>query len=706
MATALKKLLFFSGLIILLLIIGHCDTGKYGSTNRYYNDPYPEVKLSKFVQLPVGAVTPEGWLRKQLSAWAEGITGHLHEYKPGTFWNAWDNRKFKKETWWPYEQQAYWADGLFQLAYILNDNRLKRIADDLEEKILSGQKQDGYFGGWPDAPYSNDGEIYTLSLISQALLSYYSATGDERIISSLQKAFRHVYSNCKPLPDSSGSLPVAWRGGSYGWPSASHIIYPIFRVYTRTGDEELLKLADLIYEAGQKTGTGQSAQRSCIRVRSLLSEGNTFYDLHGVDATEVLRIPAIHYLYSDNEEDLNASIRGISKVEKYCEQVHGAPSCDEQLRGPGAVNNTEMCTQSTWSATKQTMFAITGDIHYADGVEKIVFNIGPGSRRPDGKAIEYYSAPNQVACTDNSCRAPLIYPDRQSFRPDGDPAVPCCIGQSNRLYPNYVKDAMWLASVDNGLAAVCYGPCKVTACAGDRGEKVTVNEITNYPFEEKIRFEVNSKKDVKFPFYLRIPGWCTNAIIKINDLPCNDDLLPCSLVRIDRLWHPGDSVVLSLPMKIRLSVWNNSSVAVERGPLVYSLKIKQKWEKIGERFPGFPDWKCLSESDWNFAICFNLENNGLKKFPLISVHYPADLYFTVKYNKVPEGSYPWEFSPIELLCKGKKVDHWKLPEDDVTPDVPQSPILNNNPVEEITLIPMGCAPVRITYFPVAEMQHN
>jgi hypothetical protein len=708
----LTKSIFAVIAIVILLITIQCDFNRKGNINKYYDNPYPEDKLSMFIQLPVGTVQPEGWIRKELQAWAEGITGHLHEYKENVFWNTWDDRKFRSERakkekgkWWSYEQQAYWADGLFQLAYILNDERLKKISDDFVDKVLAGQKEDGYFAGWPDDPYSNDGEIYTLSLISQALISYYSATGDGRIIPALQKAFRHIYINCKPVPDSAGLLPVAWHGGSYGWPSATHIIYPVLQVYSRTGDRELFDLAELIYKTGQEiTFVGRNGRRSDLQIKNLLLSGNTFYDMHGVDATEVLRIPAIRYLYSGNQDDLNASIRGHDKIERYSDQAHGAPSSDEQLREPGATISTEMCTQSTWSSTRQTMFAITGNVNYADGVEKIVFNIGPGSRKPGGKAIQYYSAPNQVACTDNSNRAPLTLPRRHSFNPDADPTTPCCIGQSNRLYPNFVKDAMWLASLDNGLAAACYGPSRVSAKVGKNGEIITIMEKTNYPFEDKIIFNFTSAKPVEFPLYLRIPGWCSEASIKINGQTYKDDLIPGKMVRIERIWNTDDSVELNLPLKINLSVWNNSSVAVERGPLVYSLKIKQNWEMIGERFPGFPDWKCLPASDWNYALCFFLEVHGPKKFPLISTIYPTESYFTVKYNDVPEDSYPWEYPPIEITCKGKKVDNWKLLEDDVTPDVPPGPVLNNNPEEDITLIPFGCAPIRITYFPVAEKQ--
>ena len=145
---------------------------------------------------------------------------------------------------------------------------------------------------------------------------------------------------------------------------------------------------------------------------------------------------------------------------------------------------------------------------------------------------------------------------------------------------------------------------------------------------------------------------------------------------------------------------------MERGPLVYSLKIKQNWEKSEERFPGFPDWNCMPGSDWNYALYFFLEVHGPKKFPLISRLHDVSSYFKVKYNEIPEDSYPWEYPPVEISCIGKKVDNWKLLEDNVTPEVPQSPVINDNPEEEITLIPFGCAPIRITYFPVADKKRE
>ena len=683
----------------------------------HYTAPYPGVVTPAFSQLPLGAVKPKGWLKGTLQAWGEGITGHLHEYRSDTFWNTWDDRRFRKENresfhssaWWPFEQQGYWGDGIVQTAYILDDQRLKGVADEFINRVLAGQNPDGYMGITPDEPYSDTGDVYVLSELTLGLMSYYSATEDPRIIQAMQKGFKHILENCKPLSGDEDSLPPgfewpvglgataaaakhglhpAWIGT--GWPYACHIIDAVLWVYSKTGDPQMKELADVIYDAMQQVP-------SDFQTKHLLLDGRSIRDHHGVDVAETIRIPALYYLYSGDERDLQATIKALESVERYHGLVYGGPASDEHLRYPSTISNTEFCTHTVFNYTKQQMFAITGDVQYADGIERALFNVAPGSARPDGKAMQYFTAPNQVASTSTSCNLPFgVFNDGQLIRPDGDPSTQCCVGEATRLYPNYIATAMWLASQDNGLAAACYGPSTVSAKVGEQGKVVRISEQTNYPFEEKIRFVVESSESVKFPLYLRIPGWCNEAGIKINGETYAVDLVPGKMVKIERDWSSGDRVELDFPMHIRFSRGDRGSVAVERGPLVYALKIKHNWKNLGERFAGFPDWEVRPGSAWNYALILDL-SYGKDRMPA------AGDYFTIKYADVSKDSNPWEYPPIELVCKAKKVDGWKILKGDVTPHVPQSPVVNDNPEEMVTLVPYGSTRIRITYFPVAEV---
>ncbi|MGC8643081.1 MAG: beta-L-arabinofuranosidase domain-containing protein, partial [Isosphaeraceae bacterium] len=636
--------------------------------------------------------------------WADGVTGHLHEYRregEWRFWNAFDNRSYKNGTrfqdkWWPFEEQPYWADGLFQLAYILDDARLKGIARELVDRCLAGQSSDGYMGGWPEKPYSNEGDLYTQSLLFKALVSYQRATNDPRIVPALQRALRHIKRHCPPVLDN--SISPAWKGGSYGWPSACHIIRSILWVYSKTNDPELMELTRAIHDAGQV----HPGHFSTIQVRGLLTAADPVAGMHGVDTTELLEIPALYSLFSGNADDLRASIRGIAKVHELHGQIHGGPVSDEQLAQPnGAVVWTEMCDQATWSVTQETLLAITGQVQYADAVERIVFNVFPGSTRPDGKAAQYFTAPNLVACTRTSCQRGTTPRQRHLFCPDADPDCLCCIGEANRVYPNYVASAMWLSTPDRGLVAACFGPCTVTAEAGSEGKQVTIAEETGYPFDERIRFVIKGPHALAFPFSLRIPGWCENPSLTVNGAraPARGG----GMARIDRLWRPGDTVELVLPMKVVLTARSRGAVAVERGPLVYALKIVHVWKRLRERFPDFPDWECRPGSSWNYALCLALGKGPTPTAPaVLAQDPPASSYFTVTHPRRSGDASPWESSPIELTCKARRVKGWELLEKEVTPDVPPSPVTTDSPEQLITLVPYGCTRIRITHFPVAD----
>jgi hypothetical protein len=686
-----------------------------------YADPYPGIVSPKFFLLPVGAVKPEGWLQTTLRGSSEGITGHLQEYRSDSLWRTWDDRayrgkpqlgqngNFSHEVWWPYEQQAYWADGLVQLAYILDDERLKKIADEFISKTLAGQTSEGYMGGWPAHPYTNtdDGDIYTQGHIMRVLISYYNASEDPRVIPAMQKALHHMYAHCPPLLDKDGRLPPAWWAGSAMWPIASQIIYACLWVYSKTGDEQVMNLANMTFKATQDAArhTGDDDGPSDIRLASLLSDSDDLYTMHGVDLTLLLKIPANHYLFSGKQDELDASIKGIEKVDRFSGHVHGGPAADEALGEPTAVAGTETCDTAEYSLTKEQMFAITGDVNYIDGVEKMVFNTFPGATKTDFKATQYFSYPNTIA---------------QTYLPDADPGVLCCVANWCRVYPNYVSTSMWLSSQDNGLAAAGYGPSTVLAKVGAGGQTVTITEATSYPFEEKIHLALKASAVAKFPLYLRIPGWCKEATVEVNGKSDLASPLPGRMVKIDRAWSDGDTVDLNLPMHVVLTRWDKWSVAVERGPLVYALKVKENWKKARERFAGFPDWEVRTGSDWNYALCFRLYRGGMISRRRLddekSEVNAGDSYFNVNYHKLAEGANPWENPPIELITKAKKVKEWRLKKElpavlpmnnagaeEFTPDVPESPVTSNSPEQEITLIPYGCTHVRVTYFPVTSI---
>lgn len=212
--------------------------------------------------------------------------------------------------------------------------------------------------------------------------------------------------------------------------------------------------------------------------------------------------------------------------------------------------------------------------------------------------------------------------------------------------------------------------------------------------------------DVYFPFYLRVPGWCENATIAINCRELDPRANGGSYILIDRKWSDGDEVVLNLPMDIGLRTWqvNQNSVSVDYGPLTFSLKIEEDYNQLNstqtaiwdskwqddanpEKWPSF---EIMPTSDWNYGLI--VDKNDLSSS------------FSVRKKEWPEDNYPFSVAnaPIEIQAHGKRIPSWQIDQYGLVDVLPRYPAETNQPAEDITLVPMGCARLRISAFPVVQ----
>jgi DUF1680 family protein len=333
----------------------------------------------------------------------------------------------------------------------------------------------------------------------------------------------------------------------------------------------------------------------------------------------------------------------------------------------------------------ENMMTITGDVGMMDYLEKIAFNALPAQISDDYMARQYYQQANQV----------MVSRQHRNFVTSYDgtdqcfgilTGYPCCTTNMHQGWPKFVQN-LWQSTEDNGLAALIYAPSEIRAKVAN-GTEVIMLEETDYPFNDNIRFTFKSAVPVAFPLHLRIPAWCDKSIIKINgeiwDRPAGNQI-----IKVKRDWKKNDVVELILPMKVTTSRWFNNSVGVERGPLVYALKVEEQWKDVPntDKYGHFREVKAAS--DWNVGIWEKCLKN-------------PDSAFQVSMQK-EAGNHPWnlENAPIELKAKGKKIPEWRVYNGDAGP-LPYSNIeyLQDKPAEIITLVPYGCSTLRISEFPV------
>ena len=139
-------------------------------------------------------------------------------------------------------------------------------------------------------------------------------------------------------------------------------------------------------------------------------------------------------------------------------------------------------------------------------------------------------------------------------------------------WPKFVE-SMWMATNDNGLALVSYGPSVVKARVG-KAKEVTITEETNYPFNGSVKLTINTDKKVRFPIDLRIPGWADSVIVKFKGETIK--VKSGSVYKVNERWKNGDQIFVEIPMKLRFERRYNNSVALLRGPIYFSLRIRQR----------------------------------------------------------------------------------------------------------------------------------
>jgi hypothetical protein len=134
---------------------------------------------------------------------------------------------------------------------------------------------------------------------------------------------------------------------------------------------------------------------------------------------------------------------------------------------------------------------------------------------------------------------------------------------------------------------------------------VTIELQTDYPFKEELSFTVRSKRAVRFPLHLRIPGWATDATIHLDGAD-RTRAEPGTFHTVERLWEGETSLHLSLPMRPQTIERPGGAVSLIRGPLLYALPLGEEWRRVNEDKPHrelpHADWEVWPTTPWNYAL--------------------------------------------------------------------------------------------------------
>lgn len=641
-------------------------------SNNYVNSRAP-LRQQSFIKLPVGSIHPTGWVGRYLELQRDGLTGHLGEI------SAWLDKE--NNAWLTsggdhgWEEVPYWLKGYSDLAYILGDKKMLKETKLWIEAILNSQRPDGSFG--PVNMHGDKPELWAQMIALSTLQTYYEYSGDERVIKLMTNYFKWQLT----IPDDK-FLEDYWensRGGDN--------LYTVLWLYNRTGDKFLLDLAHKIHR-----NTADWCQPTSLP------------NWHNVNIAECFREPATYYMLTGDKAMLHASYNVQHLIRRTFGQVPGGMFGSDENARLGYIDprqGVETCGMVEQMASDEIMLRFTGDPYWAENCEDVAFNTYPAAVMPDFRSLRYITSPNMVQ-SDSENHSPGIA-NSGPFLSMNPFSSRCCQHNHSQGWPYYSENLVY-ATPDNGMAFVMYAACTADVKVADN-KKVTVTETTNYPFDENITITIDKGK-AEFPLYLRIPTWTKNAEVYVNGEKQTVAPVSGKYYCISREWKKGDSVSLRVPMLLSMRRWqvNKNSVSVDYGPLTLSLKIKERyvkrdsketaihdsqWQKNADASQ-WPTTEIYADSPWNYALYLN-PAKALGDIEVVKKPWPADNFpFTL------------ESVPLEFKAKGRQVPSWTLDATKLCGVLPDECAPKAVTLDDITLVPMGAARLRISAFPTTD----
>ncbi|MCF4120883.1 glycoside hydrolase family 127 protein [Antribacter sp. KLBMP9083] len=471
------------------------------------------------------------------------------------------------------------------------DPGANELLEALTERVAAAQDPDGYlntcFGhaGQPGryTDLSSGHELYCTGHLLQAAVARLRTVGEDRLVAVARRAADHV---CREFGEGA-------REELCGHPEIELGLAELGRAL---GEPRYTEQARLFVE---RRGRGT------LRPIALLGPAY-FQDDVPVREADAWRGHAVRALYlaagaadvavDTLDDDLLAAVerQWTRSVERrtYLTGGMGSRHQDEGFGDdwelPPDRAYCETCAGVASVMVSWRLFLATGEVRYADLMERTLHNVVATSPRTDGRAF-FYANPLQqrVAGAD-------VLPDAVNPRAEGGVRAPwfdvsCCPTNVARTLASWHTYA---ASVDGDTVTLLQYAAADLSLTLDAGGEVGLRVRTQYPLDGTVRVEVTAAPDRPVTLRLRVPHWADGATVAVATVAvatvagAAPGAVPGSppapvapgWAEVRRVLVPGDVVTLVLPTAPRFT-WPDprvdavrGSVAVERGPLVLCLE--------------------------------------------------------------------------------------------------------------------------------------
>lgn len=613
--------------------------------------------MAEFSYISCSKIKPQGWLKRQLRIQADGLSGNLDKIWPDVRDSKWIGGD--REGW---ERVPYWLDGFIPLAWLLDDDDLKKRAKRYIDAIIAGQNEDGWI--CPCPPEQRAGyDVWAAFLILKVLVEWYECTGDERIEDTVYKALKQLDGHILSYP--------IFRWAEARW---FECLIPLKWLYDRRPEEWMIDMAVHLDTYGldyEKLWNGSDMSR----------KGDHFWFLHNHVVNTAMALKSRAEMSEFTGEDPTA----FADVLNYILRIqHGTASGhfngDECLAGTSPIQGSELCGVVEAMFSYEELIRISGDAFWGDRLEETAFNALPATISPDMWSHQYDQMANQMRCERiEEGKQPFVSNRGDSHMFGLEPSYGCCTANFNQGWPKFTRSAVMKTS--SGFAVAAYAPVKVCESLGR--SNFTFDIDTDYPFNDSVRIKVGVDRPRRMTLKLRYPGFADSMTVTTPDgrKEIGEDKLE-EFVNITRVWNDGDIVTVDFGFEMCLETTPSGMTSLYRGALCFSVPVKAEYKKIEytengveRKFP-YCDWSISPKSDWAYGF--------------------ASEKFSLKRSEIPDMPFDRDNPPLRIETELYPLD-W-AEENGVCRAEPES-LEPTGPAVKVDMVPYGCTTLRMTELP-------
>ena len=554
---------------------------------------------------------PMGATKWQGGFWGERF-GVFSQTSLQSMWRTWDNpdvshgfRNFevaagtvKGEHHGPpfHDGDMYkWLEGVATVYAVNHDPELDRLMDKFIEQVAKAQMPDGYihtpvvikerFGNTQNdatvvginTDQEKTGsfasrmhfETYNLGHLMTASVVHYRATGKRSLLDCGIKAADFLYRFYKEAPADlarNAICPSHYMGAA--------------EIYRATGDKRYLELAEGLINIRDSVTNGEDHNQDRIPFRQQYEamghavRANYLYagvaDLYNETGEQQL-MKNLEAIWNDIVTRKiyitggcgalydGVSPDGTTYDQPSIQQIHQAYGRAYQL--PNETSHNETCADIGMLLLSWRLLLATGEAKYADMVENELYNGILSGISIDGEDYFYTNALRKTAEFPYKMRWPK---SRQRY-------ISCFCCPPNTLRTLCEAQEYAYTFGEGTLWCNVYGDNTLNT------PSLQITQHTDYPYNGRVTIRFDKVNDIR-KVKVRIPSWCKDATVMVNEDLISSEVTPDSYVEIERKWKKGDVLELNMEMPVRivesnpLVEENRNQVAVRRGPLVYCLE--------------------------------------------------------------------------------------------------------------------------------------